>query len=109
MSYFSDGSMVPTGWTATSDDKHYPRLETRLPVAALPTPSSWSRDAASDNDSSPEEVPADSVAHLTRMADESSDDDLPNGLSMVCSVANSVVPSLVLFFFSPFFSSVFSS
>ncbi len=87
MSYFADGNIFPTGWSATSDDKAYPRLETRLPVVALATPSSWSHDAASDNDSSADtDPPANSEANFSRIADDSSSEELPNTIAKVSSL-----------------------
>ena len=84
MSYFSEpGMLVPTSWSGVTDVKEYPRIDTRISESSsrsqgIRTPGSLSNGAASDNDSSQEEpaTPAE-ASDVTRMADESGDEDLP--------------------------------
>ncbi|KAJ9137299.1 Ubiquitin specific peptidase 11 [Pleurostoma richardsiae] len=83
LSYFKEhGSTVPSGWSAVSDNTHLPRLETRkpeIPITVEPddddadSPSTWGNGTASEEDTNTEDAPS----PVTRMNDESSDEDEP--------------------------------
>ncbi|KAL2164269.1 hypothetical protein VTH06DRAFT_3485 [Thermothelomyces fergusii] len=78
MSYFSEsGATVPTGWGSTTDDGVLPRLSSRLPRVAASDVEMQSPATLDGSDESGSEesgrVPA---AVITRMAEESSDEDL---------------------------------
>ena len=76
--------MIPVGWSSTSDDRLYPRIEERLPaVEEEATPSDWTNGAGSDNDSSQEELPASTVSNITRMAEESDEEFPPVKVSLL--------------------------
>jgi ubiquitin carboxyl-terminal hydrolase 4/11/15 len=77
MSYFSEqDTAVPTGWQSTSDEAPLPRLSTRLPKPVpsdidmrSPTPGDGSDESGSEESA---RLPASVV---TRMVEESSDED----------------------------------
>lgn len=92
MGYYDDTSnLIPIKWSGSSDEKPYPSLRSRAPQPALPkrpsadrdmdSPGPWESSAGTDNEgSSPGDAssPADDNAHsseVTRMADESDDED----------------------------------
>lgn len=101
ISYFSDGSLIPTGWTAVGHDnqKLFPRLDARKPRPPTPTPSdedmpSPSGSGTASEESSAEETPG--VANSneesqTRMVDESSDEEFPD--LQVCCTLKILVPA----------------
>ena len=83
LSYFSEhGSIVPTGWSGVSEDRLYPRLDSRAPPPPVAdqdmgSPSAWGNGTApSDNDSSQEEQRRDPTSEfVTRMTEESDEDE----------------------------------
>lgn len=85
MSYFSDGrnsdGIMATGWNVVDDNKEFPRLSTRMPEPETPvddetqSTADWPNGNASDNESGSEES-SPGVPAQTRMAEESSEDDV---------------------------------
>jgi len=75
LSYFSEaGSAIPTGWTGGRDDsKVYPRLDSRLPPPEENSPSP--ADGSSDNESGQDDIPPAGLMSVTRMADESDEEE----------------------------------
>jgi len=90
MSYFREANpttTVPTGWNNVNEDTPYPRLSTRLPKlpvsdVEMQSPGTWPN--GSDDSGSEEATPPDS--HLiTRMAEESSEEDSDFPKVKVCT------------------------
>lgn len=91
MSYYDDTSnVIPIKWSGSSDEKAYPSLRSRVPQPPAPakrsssdrdmdSPGPWESAGGTDNESSPGDAsPAEDIVHsseLTRMADESDDED----------------------------------
>ena len=85
MGYFSDtrnsDGAIATGWGSVEDHKQFPKIASRLPESDAPadqdSPSneSWNNANASDNESGSDETPS-NVPSQTRMADESSDEEV---------------------------------
>ena len=77
MSYFSESeTIVPTGWSSTTEDGELPRLSTRQPkpvVSDIEMRSPGPLDGSDESGSEESGRLPDSV--VTRMADESSDND----------------------------------
>lgn len=77
MSYFFEsGTTVPTGWSSTTEEGVLPRLSSRLPKVAASDTEMQSPGTMDGSDESGSEgsgkLPTSAV---TRMADESSDED----------------------------------
>ena len=94
MGYFTDlrsgdGAMA-TGWSGVEDNKIYPKLSSRLPEPETPidddaqSTGEWTNGNASDNESVSEEGSTD-VPTQTRMADESSEDEVAVSFKVCCS------------------------
>lgn len=72
LSFFPEGTMtIPTGWQSVTEGNAYPRLSTRQPKpimsdVEMQSPGAWANSDASGSDE---------VNEVTRMAEESSDDD----------------------------------
>ncbi|KAL7798354.1 hypothetical protein V8C37DRAFT_417802 [Trichoderma ceciliae] len=87
LSYFasqSDGP-VPTGWGNVENNKTLPRLADRIPEPLTkeedqPSPESWNSTASGNEDSSNEDESPQPESVQTRMMDESSEEDVPNGV-----------------------------
>jgi ubiquitin carboxyl-terminal hydrolase 4/11 len=78
LSYFAESAtIVPTGWNSTPEDRPLPRLTTRQPKAVVSDVDMQSPETADGSDESGSEGSAGAVptAVVTRMADESSDED----------------------------------
>ncbi|KAL1899472.1 hypothetical protein Sste5346_002870 [Sporothrix stenoceras] len=88
MGYYDDTSnVIPIKWSGSSDEKPYPSLRSRAPQPAkhssaerdINSPGPWESSAGTDNESSPGDAsPTDEItgsAELTRMTDESDDED----------------------------------
>ena len=82
MSYFRDsGAVVPTGWSNVNEENILPRLSSRLPRPApsdteMRSPGAWENSddgSLNGEDSSPTE--SHGASSVTRMADESSEED----------------------------------
>jgi ubiquitin carboxyl-terminal hydrolase 4/11/15 len=86
LSYFAnrtDGT-VPTGWTNVDNHKTLPKLADRIPEDRReeedqPSPESWNSTASGNEESSNEEENPQQESSQTRMADESSEEDVPHG------------------------------
>jgi hypothetical protein len=79
LSYFTDNgeSVVPTGWNAIDDTKNYPLLASRAPPEDI-SPIDSDASKTWQNGASDEDSPGDDTAQgstVTRMADESSEED----------------------------------
>ena len=85
MSYFRESdSTVPTGWSNVNEDNILPRLSTRMPKPVhsdveMRSPASWENsDDGSGNEGDASPTDSQEVSSLTRMADESSEEeDIP--------------------------------
>lgn len=85
MGYFSDtrnsDGAIATGWGSVEDHKQFPTISSRLPESDSPadqnSPSndSWNNANGSDNESGSDGTPS-NVPSQTRMADESSEDEV---------------------------------
>jgi ubiquitin carboxyl-terminal hydrolase 4/11 len=85
--YFTDhsvGNGVPTGWNSVDDNKSYQRLASRAPPETpesadgdTQSPSNWTNGAASDNETSNDELSQQPEAAPTRMTEESSEEEAP--------------------------------
>ncbi|KIH92949.1 ubiquitin carboxyl-terminal hydrolase 4/11/15 [Sporothrix brasiliensis 5110] len=91
MGYYDDTSnLIPIKWSGSSDEKLYPSLRSRIPAAAkrssvdrdMDSPGPWESAAGTDNeessqggDASPNDEDSARSAELTRMAEESDDED----------------------------------
>lgn len=81
LSFYADNDQIlSTGWNVQIDTV-YPGIGSRAPeqfgaAEDMESPSTWSNDAGSDNESSNEEVGQQAIEAVTRMVDESSDDDV---------------------------------
>ncbi|UKZ80751.1 hypothetical protein TrVFT333_008515 [Trichoderma virens FT-333] len=87
LSYFAataDGP-VPTGWSNVDNSRTLPKLADRIPEPPAkededqPSPESWNSTASGNEESSNEDESPQQESVQTRMADESSEDDLPHG------------------------------
>lgn len=86
LSFFSENTIIPSGWTSLGNgpDKLFPRLESRKPRPAtttddeMPSPSgSGTATEDSSTDETPENAPA-APKVMTRMLEESSEDEFPD-------------------------------
>ncbi|EON98122.1 putative ubiquitin specific peptidase 11 protein [Phaeoacremonium minimum UCRPA7] len=83
LSFFHEqGSLIPSGWSGVQDGSLLPKLESRKPAPSTPTdqdmasPATWGNGTASEEDSSVEEASHTSATTVTRMNDESSEEDV---------------------------------
>lgn len=83
LGYFSEpGRSVPTGWSGFTEDRSYPTLSSRAPEPAaspdqdMQSPSNCSNEGDSENESSSNgDAGSQTTEAVTRMADESSEED----------------------------------
>ena len=76
LSYFAEPGTVPTGWNSTSEDGFLPRLSSREPKVPASDVEMRSPEPLDGSDESgSEESGRLPTAVVTRMADESSDED----------------------------------
>ncbi|EPE07342.1 ubiquitin specific peptidase 11 [Ophiostoma piceae UAMH 11346] len=95
MSYYSDtsSSVIPIKWPSSTDEKIYPRLSSRMPAppAAPESPATTASENGNGSESQEEAAPTDPdspsqspsaspVAAVTRMAQESDEDERPVAL-----------------------------
>ncbi|KAL7944500.1 hypothetical protein V8C42DRAFT_346239 [Trichoderma barbatum] len=87
LSYFAataDGP-VPTGWSSVDNNRTLPKLADRIPEPPAkededqPSPESWNSTASGNEESSNEDESPQQESSQTRMAEESSEEDLPHG------------------------------
>lgn len=80
LSYFAEpGAVIPTGWNTVQDENILPRLSSRQPKPAVSDVDMKSPEPLDGSDESGSEVAA-----VTRMADESSEDDSDFPKTKVC-------------------------
>ena len=91
LSFFHEqGSLIPSGWSGVQDGSLLPKLESRKPAPSTPTdqdmasPATWGNGTASEEDSSVEEASHTSATTVTRMNDESSEEDVEFPPFQVC-------------------------
>ncbi len=87
MGYYNDSSnVIPIRWPSTSDEKLYPRLRSRVPKPPVSktAPAEDEESEESAEDSEDELSRATAEESVTRMADESDDEDGPISANQVC-------------------------
>lgn len=77
LSYFSESeTLIPTGWSSTNEDQELPRLNIRLPkpvISDIEMRSPGTLDGSDESGS--EDSTQMKTENVTRMAEESSEDD----------------------------------
>ncbi|UKZ54970.1 hypothetical protein TrVGV298_008785 [Trichoderma virens] len=100
LSYFAataDGP-VPTGWSNVDNSRTLPKLADRIPEPPAkededqPSPESWNSTASGNEESSNEDESPQQESVQTRMADESSEDDLPHGVRQLARTGGNRPP-----------------
>ena len=90
--HFSDrtnSTGIPNGW-GFDENKTYPRISDRIRDILTPadqdsqSPDGWTNGNASDNDSGSDEIVSGVQAPMTRMTEESSEDESPIRPAKVC-------------------------